>query len=98
MKRMDNTKKPGGPMDTAGRDETVVFVEDDPLCAALDNLCLLLDIWKETLKHPWQRKDRAYRRELAEQMRELMRLMLMDEAALEARYREASQQSKEVTA
>lgn len=79
---------------TAGcREETAGFVEDDPLCTTLDNLCEVLDIWRETMKHPWQREDRAYRKELAENIQALMRLMLMDAAALEARYKEPYQQN-----
>lgn len=60
----------------------------DPLCTTLDNLCEVLDIWRETMKHPWQREDRTYRKELAENIQALVRLMLMDAAELEARYKE----------
>lgn len=49
-------------------DETTVFAEDDPLCVAMDNLFMLADIWRETLKNPWQREDKAYRREFAERI------------------------------
>lgn len=66
---------------------------DDPLCTTLDNLCEALDSWRETMKNPWQREDRAYRKELAENIQALVRLMLMDAAELEARYKEAYQQS-----
>lgn len=66
---------------------------DDPLCTTLDNLCEVLDSWRETMKHPWQREDRAYRKELAENIQALVRLMLMDAAELEARYKEAYQQN-----
>lgn len=65
----------------------------DPLCTTLDNLCEVLDIWRETMKHPWQREDRAYRKELAENIQALVRLMLMDAAELEARYKEPHQQN-----
>lgn len=65
----------------------------DPLCTTLDNLCEALDGWRETMKNPWQREDRAYRKELAENIQALVRLMLMDAAELEARYKEAYQQS-----
>ena len=60
----------------------------DPLCTTLDNLCEVLDSWRETMKKPWQREDRAYRKELAENIQALVRLMLMDAAELEARYKE----------
>ena len=60
-------------------------MEDDPLCTTLDSLCEALDSWRETLENPWQREDRAYRKELAENIQALVRLMLMDAAALEAR-------------
>ena len=73
--------------------KTAGFVEDDPLCTTLDNLCEVLDIWRETMKHPWQREDRAYRKELAENIQALVRLMLMDAAELEARYKEPHQQN-----
>lgn len=69
----DETKMPC----TAGcREETAGFVEDDPLCTTLDNLCEALDSWRETLENPWQREDRAYRKELAENIQALVRLML----------------------
>lgn len=76
------------------RDKTTVFAEDDPLCAALDNLFMLADIWRETLENPWQREDKAYRREFAERIQEQLRLVLMDEAALKAKYREPPRQSE----
>lgn len=66
----------------------------DPLCTTLDNLCEVLDIWRETMKHPWQREDRAYRKELAENIQALVRLMLMDAAELEARYKENGMQKE----
>ena len=66
----------------------------DPLCTTLDNLCEVMDIWRETMKHPWQREDRAYRKELAENIQALVRLMLMDAAELEARYRENGMQKE----
>lgn len=84
---MDESKKM--PCTAACREETAGFVEDDPLCTTLDNLCEALDSWRETLKNPWQREDRAYRKELAENIQALVRLMLMDAAELEARYKEA---------
>lgn len=91
---MEKTKSPCGPMEAASRDETTEFVEDDPLCVALDNLCMLLNSWYATMHNPWQREDRAYRREVAERLHTQLRLAVMDEADLEARYREASQQSQ----
>lgn len=66
----------------------------DPLCTTLDNLCEVMDIWRETMKHPWQREDRAYRKELAENIQALVRLMLMDAAELEARYKENGMQKE----
>ena len=83
---MDESKKM--PCTAGCREETAGFVEDDPLCTTLDNLCEALDSWRETMKNPWQREDRAYRKELAENIQALVRLMLMDAAELEARYKE----------
>ena len=66
----------------------------DPLCTTLDNLCEALDSWRETMKKPWQREDRAYRKELAENIQALVRLMLMDAAEMEARYKENGMQKE----
>ena len=66
------------------RDKTTVFVEDDPLCAALDNLFMLADIWRETLKNPWQREDKAYRKMLAENLRSKLREVTADEPGKES--------------
>ena len=90
---MEKAKSPCGPTEAAGRDETTVFVEDDPLCVALDNLCMLLNSWYATMHNPWQREDRAYRREVAEQLHTQLRLAVMDEAALEEKYKEPCRQS-----
>lgn len=86
----EETKKP---CTAARREGTAGFMEDDPLCTTLDNLCEAVDSWRETMKNPWQREDRAYRKELAENIQALVRLMLMDAAELEARYKEPYQQS-----
>lgn len=75
------------------RDKTTVFVEDDPLCATMDNLCAALDIWKETLNNPWQRADREYMKKLAGDVQELLRMTLMDEEALAAKYTESCPKS-----
>lgn len=66
------------------RDKTTVFAEDDPLCAALDNLFMLADIWRETLKNPWQREDKAYRKMLAENLRSKLREVTADEPGKES--------------
>ena len=42
-----------------------IFQETDPLCAALDELCSTLNFWYGSMNNPWQREDRAYRRQLA---------------------------------
>lgn len=61
----EETKKPCAPVGEAGRDNTTVFQETDPLCAALDELCSTLNFWYGSMNNPWQREDRAYRRQLA---------------------------------
>lgn len=62
---MAENKKPCTPVEEAGRDETAVFCETDPLCAALDELCAALNCWYAAMNNPWQREDRAYRKQLA---------------------------------
>ncbi len=61
----EETKSPCTPVEEAGRDETAVFCETDPLCAALDELCAALNCWYAAMNNPWQREDRAYRKQLA---------------------------------
>ena len=61
----EETKKPCTPVEEAGRDNTTVFQETDPLCAALDELCSTLNFWYGSMNNPWQREDRAYRKQLA---------------------------------
>lgn len=62
---MAENKKPCAPVEETGRDETAVFCETDPLCAALDELCAALNCWYAAMNNPWQREDRAYRKQLA---------------------------------
>lgn len=59
------------------RDETTVFVEDDPLCATLND-------WYGTMHNPWQREDRAYRKMLAENLRSKLREIIADEPGKES--------------
>lgn len=66
------------------RDETTVFVEDDPLCAALDELCATLNDWYGTMHNPWQREDREYRKMLAENLRSKLREVTADEPGKES--------------
>lgn len=61
----EDKKKPCTPEREVSRDNTTVFQETDPLCAALDELCLTLNCWYATMNNQWQREDRAYRRQLA---------------------------------
>lgn len=79
----EETKKPCEPMEEAGRDSTTVFCEADPLCAALDELCSALNFWYGSMNNPWQREDRAYRRELAKQTQAALKRVL-DESVLES--------------
>ena len=61
----EDAKKPCAPVEETGRDETAVFCETDPLCAALDEFCATLNCWYAAMNNPWQREDRAYRKQLA---------------------------------
>lgn len=81
---MENEKSPCEPMEAAGRDETTVFAEDDPLCATLDELCATLNDWYGTMHNPWQREDRAYRKMLAENLRSKLREVIAGEAGKES--------------
>ena len=69
----EETKKPCTPVEEAGRDETAVFCETDPLCAALDEFCATLNCWYAAMNNPWQREDRVYRRQLAKNRDKLKR-------------------------
>ena len=81
---MEKDKKARAPMEEADRDNTTVFCETDPLCAALDELCLALNCWYATLNNPWQREDRAYRRQLAKNLRGKLKQVISDEVVAES--------------
>ena len=74
----EETKKPCTPVEEAGRDNTTVFQETDPLCAALDELCSTLNFWYGSMNNPWQREDRAYRKMLAKQTQEALKRVLAE--------------------
>ena len=74
----EETKSPCTPVEEAGRDETTVFQETDPLCAALDELCSTLNFWYGSMNNPWQREDRAYRKMLAKQTQEALKRVLAE--------------------
>lgn len=73
------TKSPCTPVEETGRDETAVFCETDPLCAALDELCAALNCWYAAMNNPWQREDRAYRKQLAKNLRDKLKRAISDE-------------------
>ena len=75
----EDAKKPCTPVEEAGRDETAVFCETDPLCAALDELCAALNCWYAAMNNPWQREDRVYRRQLAKNLRDKLKRAISDE-------------------
>lgn len=74
----EETKSPCTPVEEAGRDNTTVFQETDPLCAALDELCSTLNFWYGSMNNPWQREDRAYRKMLAKQTQEALKRVLAE--------------------
>lgn len=76
---MDENKKPCTPVEEAGRDKMTTFAEEDPLCAALDELCLTLNCWYAAMNNPWQREDRTYRRQLAKGLRDKLKRVISDE-------------------
>ena len=78
---MEERKVPCAPAETESRGETTVFCEHDPLCAALDELCAELNSWYASMHNPWQREDRAYRKQLAEAVKESMKRVLACEDA-----------------
>lgn len=73
---MTDNKKPCTPVEEENRDMTTVFRETDPLCAALDELCAALNFWYGSMNNPWQREDRAYRKELAKRTQESLKRFL----------------------
>lgn len=81
---MADKKSPCAAGEGQSRDETTVFVEDDPLCAALDELCATLNDWYGTMHNPWQREDREYRKMLAENLRSKLREIIADEPGKES--------------
>ena len=89
----DESKKPCAPVEEEGRDTTTVFREEDPLCAALDEFCYALNFWYGSMNNPWQRADREYMKKLAGDVQELLRMTLMDEEALAAKYTESCPKS-----
>ena len=74
----EETKSPCTPVDEVSRDNTTVFQETDPLCAALDELCSTLNFWYGSMNNPWQREDRAYRKMLAKQTQEALKRVLAE--------------------
>ena len=84
VKRMVDEKSPCTAGEGQSRDKTTVFAEDDPLCAALDELCATLNDWYGTMHNPWQREDRAYRKMLAENLRSKLREIIADEPGKES--------------
>ena len=79
VKKMENKKSPCAAGEGQSRDETTVFVEDDPLCAALDEFCATLNCWYAAMNNPWQREDRVYRRQLAKNLRDKLKRAISDE-------------------
>lgn len=78
-KRMKESKKPCAPAEPENRDSTTVFREEDPLCAAMDELCATLNCWYAAMNNPWQRADTVYRRQLAKNLRAKLRKVISDE-------------------
>lgn len=74
----EDKKKPCTPEREVSRDNTTVFQETDPLCAALDELCSTLNFWYGSMNNPWQREDRAYRKMLAKQTQEALKRVLAE--------------------
>lgn len=79
-----DSKKPCTPVEPENRDSTTVFREDDPLCAALDELCAMLNCWYAAMNNPWQRKDETYRRQLAKAVKgSLKRVLACEDVPVE---------------
>ena len=74
----EDMKKPCAPREEVSRDDTTVFRETDPLCAALDELCSALNFWYGSMNNPWQREDRAYRKMLAKNLRDKLKRIISD--------------------
>lgn len=74
----EDMKKPCAPREEVSRDNTTVFRETDPLCAALDELCSALNFWYGSMNNPWQREDRAYRKMLAKQTQDALKRVLAE--------------------
>ena len=49
---MDESKKPCAPVEEEGSDTTTVFREEEPLCAALDELCCALNFGYGSMINP----------------------------------------------
>lgn len=74
----DDSRQPCAPREEGSRDDTTVFQETDPLCAALDELCSALNFWYGSMNNPWQREDRAYRKMLAKNLRDKLKRIISD--------------------
>ena len=81
---MEEIKKTCAPVEEESRDSVTVFKETDPLCAALDELCMTLNYWYATMNNPWQREDRAYRKMLAKNLRDKLKKVISDESVLKS--------------
>lgn len=92
---MDENKKPCTPREEAGRDDTTVFEETDPLCAALDELCSALNFWYGSMNNPWQREDRVYRGQLAKNLRDKLKQVISDESGEESQHRTCREPSED---
>lgn len=76
---MADSKKPCAPVEEESRDYTVTFRETDPLCAALDELCMALNCWYAAMNSPWQREDQAYRKMLAKKTQTALKRVIQSE-------------------
>ncbi len=92
---MDENKKPRAPREEVSRDNTTVFQETDPLCAALDELCLMLNCWYATMNNPWQREDRVYRRQLAKNLRDKLKQVISDESGEESPHKKCREPNED---
>lgn len=92
---MADSKKPCAPVEEERRDNTTVFQEMDPLCAALDEFCLTLNCWYATMNNPWQREDKAYRKQLAKDLRDKLKRVILDDDKKKARLRRAQRMALE---
>ena len=79
---MADSKKPCAPVGEESRDSTVTFRETDPLCAALDELCMTLNCWYAAMNSPWQREDQAYRKVLAKKTKAALKRVIQGEDEL----------------